>query len=72
MDFVQWIFNEIEDKAFKRQQVADYAILIRKGHKEFKQINEAILKRWSKGGLLWIKNQAWKQLNIPATPGTAT
>jgi hypothetical protein len=67
VDFVQWIMNEIEDKVFKRQQVADtYAILIRKGHKDFKAINEAILKRWSMSGLLWIKTQAWKQLNAPA------
>lgn len=70
VDFVQWILNEIEDKAFKRQQVADtYAILIRKGHKEFREINEAILKRWSMSGLLWIKTQAWKRLNDPAFAG---
>ena len=63
VDFVQWIMNEIEDKRFRRQQVADtYAILISKGHKEFAEINQAILKRWSMSGLQWIKTQAWKQL----------
>lgn len=63
VDFVQWIMNEIEDKRFKRQQVADtYAILIQKGHKDFAAINQAILNRWSMSGLRWIKTQAWKQL----------
>lgn len=62
-NFVEWIMTEIGDKAFKRQQVADtYAILIQKGHRDFREINEAILKRWSKSGLLWIKTEAWKHL----------
>lgn len=62
-NFVEWILTEIADKAFKRQQVADtYAILIQKGHRDFNEINEAILKRWSMSGFLWIKTEAWRQL----------
>ena len=62
VDFVQWIMNEIEDKAFTRKDVAaTYAILIQKGHQEWTTINKAILNRWSSAALKWIKEQAWKQ-----------
>jgi hypothetical protein len=63
VDFVQWIMNEIEDKAFTRADVAKtYAILIQKRHKEWSPINEAITKRWSPAALKWIKEEAWKQV----------
>jgi hypothetical protein len=63
VDFVQWIMNEIEDKVMTRKVVAHtYAILIQKGHQDFKPINEAILKRWSLSGLKWIKERAWKEI----------
>lgn len=63
VDFAAWIMNEIEDKAFTRKDVAKtYAILIQKGHQNWTPINEAILKRWSKSGFLWIKTEAWKQV----------
>ena len=64
VDFVQWIMNEIGDKAFKRQQVADtYAVLLRKGvtPEDVRKINRAIIERWSRAGLTWIKEQAWKR-----------
>lgn len=64
VDFVQWIMNEIADKNFTRKEVAHtYAILIDKDHKDFAEINTAILNRWSRAGLQWIKTQAWKRLN---------
>lgn len=73
VDFVQWILNEIEDRAFNRKVVSDtYAILIQKGHRDFKQINEAIIQRWSMSGLLWIKTQAWKKVNETARDAGAT
>jgi hypothetical protein len=63
VDFVAWIFNEIEDSVYTRKDVArTYAILIQKGHKDWSAINTAIMKRWSKSGLLWIKTEAWKQI----------
>lgn len=63
-DFAQWIMNEIGDKAFTRADVAKtYAILIQKGHQDWRPINEAILKRWSRSGFKWIKEQAWKFVN---------
>jgi hypothetical protein len=64
VDFVAWIMNEIEGKVYTRAAVAKtYAILIQKGHRDFLQINTAIKKRWSMSALLWIKTEAWKQLN---------
>lgn len=67
VDFAAWIVNEIEDTAFTRKDVAaTYAILIEKRHQDWKPINEAILKRWSKSGLLWIKTEAWKQVQCIA------
>jgi hypothetical protein len=64
VDFAQWIMNEIEDKVYTRADVAKtYAILIQKGHENWAPINQAIMKRWSKSALLWIKTEAWKQVN---------
>lgn len=63
VDFVAWIMNEIEGKEFTRKDVAKtYAILIQKGHKNFVDINQAIMNRWSRNALLWIKTEAWKQI----------
>lgn len=67
VDFRRWILNEIEDTAVGRKYVAQtYAILIQKGHKDFREINTAILNRWSMSGLQWIKTQAWKSLKQQA------
>lgn len=61
VDFVQWIMHEVEDKVYTRKDVArTYAILIQKCHKDFLEINKAIIKRWSPSALRWIKEQAWK------------
>ena len=63
-DFVQWIMNEIEDKAYTRADVAKtYSILLQKATPlaTFVRINEAIIKRWSPSALRWIKEQAWKK-----------
>lgn len=67
VDFAAWIMNEIEDKAYTRNDVArTYAILISKGHKDWTPINQAIMQRWSKSALLWIKIEAWKQVTAKA------
>lgn len=63
VDFVAWIFNEIEGKEFTRKDVArTYSILLQKNTPmdKFVEINKAIIKRWSPSGLRWIKEQAWK------------
>lgn len=63
VDFVAWIFNEIEDKVYTRADVAKtYSILLQKNtaKETFVEINKAIIKRWSPSGLRWIKEQAWK------------
>jgi hypothetical protein len=67
VDFVARIMNEIAEKVYTRKDVAKtYAILIQKGHNDWAPINQAIMKRWSKSGLLWIKTEAWKQVNAEA------
>ena len=69
VDFVQWIMNEIEDKAFTRKDVAaTYAILIQKGQQEWTAINRAIIGRWSPAVLKWIKEQAWRRATATVTP----
>lgn len=63
VDFVAWIMNEIEGEEFTRKDVArTYAILIEKSHREWAPINHAIISRWGKSALLWIKREAWKHL----------
>lgn len=70
VDFVEWIMNELEDRVYTRADVArTYAILIQKGHKDWAVINQAIIKRWSKNALLWIKAEAWKQVNAERDKG---
>ena len=73
VDFVAWIMNEIEGEGFTRKDVAHtYAILIQKGHENWKPINQAIMNRWSKSALLWIRAEAWKIVDrdlIPSTQG---
>lgn len=65
IDWVAWIMNELETKGCTRADVAKtYAILIQKGHKDWALINEAIMKRWSKSALLWIKVQARKEIAL--------
>lgn len=59
------ILREIADKAMKRKDVAlTYALILRSREKvDWLAINTAIIQRWSKSGLIWIKEQAWKQVN---------
>lgn len=63
VDFVQWVLNEISDKAFTQKHVArTYSILLQKGvsQENVRRINTAIVSRWSMSGLRRIKEQAWK------------
>lgn len=65
VDFVAWIFNELEDRVYTRADVAKtYAILLQKNTPldTYVEINKAIIKRWSPTALRWIKEQAWKKI----------
>lgn len=55
------LMAEIADKRFKRINVArTYALAIRSTEKtDWAKVNAAIVKRWSRSGLEWIKKQAW-------------
>jgi hypothetical protein len=64
VDWLGLIFQEISDKQRTRREIAHtYGILIRTGHKEFAEINRAILGRWTRSGLEWIKQEAWYYVN---------
>ena len=63
VNFVEWIMHELDDRVYTQQHVAKtYAILIQKGCsvEQWKDINIAIINRWSVAGLLRIKTMAWR------------
>jgi len=54
--------REISDKRFKRDDiVATYRFaLISSEEIDWPVVNHAIIDRWSRSGLKYIKNKAWK------------
>jgi hypothetical protein len=64
----KFILDEIGNKKLKRKDIAkSYSIAISyvyKGIKsiDFKPINLAIINRWSRSGLEYIKTEAWRIL----------
>lgn len=56
------IFTDERLATMKRNDVVPYYVdLLKSKHKQdFAIINWAIIKRWSKSGLLYIKTKAWK------------
>lgn len=59
----QTILKEIEDKAFKRLDIAKtYALAIKSSEfdsVDWAKVNAAIIDRWSRRSLEYIKDQAW-------------
>jgi hypothetical protein len=55
------LLREIADKQFKRRDVAQtYWYAMNSSEKtDWAKVNAAIIERWSKSGLEWIKKQAW-------------
>ena len=69
VDWVAWIMNEIEGEGFTRKDVAKtYSYLLQSDTKDgdIVVVNQAIIKRWSRSGLRWIKEQAWKMARAEA------
>ena len=65
-DCTNTLLREIEDKTMKRKDVAStYGLAIhaeRCGETvDWERVNEAIVGRWSRSALEWIKKEAWKQ-----------
>ena len=56
------ILQEIADKNFTRDSVAiTYAFCIDSSEKvDFSKINKAIINRWSRSAVEYIKSEAWK------------
>lgn len=59
-DCTDTLLREIADKAMHRRDVAQtYHLAMRSSHPtDWKQVNQAIIARWSVAGLQWIKQQA--------------
>ena len=59
----QMLLEEIADKQFTRLDVAKtYALAMRSSESklvDWGKVSAAIIARWSKSALVWIKNQAW-------------
>lgn len=62
MDCEDAILGEIADKAFTRDSIAQtYAFCLISDEKiDFPKINRAIVERWSRNALVYIKEKAWK------------
>ncbi len=58
----QTLLDKIGNKVFKRKDVAaTYALAIRSSEPtDFALVNKRIIERWSRSGLEFIKNEAWK------------
>lgn len=41
---------------------ADAMLALGMASDEWPDINKAIMQRWSRSGLIWIKNRAWRTL----------
>jgi hypothetical protein len=57
------LLDEIADPKMKRLDVAKtYCLALRSSERDtidWTKVNEAIIARWSKSALLWIKERAW-------------
>ncbi len=56
------LLAEIGNPHLKRRHVAaTYALALHASEEtDWKQVNEAIIKRWSFSALEWIKKEAWR------------
>ena len=59
------LLDEIKHKEVKRKHIAQtYALALRssehrEGRIDWAKVNKAIMDRWSRSGLVYIKNMAW-------------
>lgn len=68
LDCTNNLLREIKIKEVKRKDIAQtYRLAMESSEKiNWKEINKAIIKRWSISGLKWIKEQAWSvETNTP-------
>jgi hypothetical protein len=56
------LLEEIADDRLKREDIAaSYALAMKTPDKvDWPKVNRAIIDRWSKSGLVFIKERAWK------------
>ncbi len=64
------IENEIAQGCKQKAIAQTYALALRSSWPtDWKRVNEAIIKRWSKSGLKRIKEMAWSGKCFPAASG---
>lgn len=65
VDTTNTLLREIADPAMKRKDVAlTYALAIRSSvATDWEMVNRAIMARWSRYALEWIKSRAWRTVN---------
>lgn len=60
----QALLTEIADKSLKRGDIAlTYRLAMASSERDrvdWAKVNRAIIQRWSKAGLTWIKKEAWR------------
>ena len=72
MNLTEQLLAAIADPKKQRADVAAlYARAIqgklhRQGESDWGQVNDAIINRWSKAALVWVKREAWKQVEAAA------
>lgn len=66
-DTTNTLLREIADPAMRRADVAQtYALALRSSWAtDWGKVNRAILVRWSRSALDWIKTRAWKIAEAP-------
>ena len=64
------LLSEIADPAMKRRDVAQsYALAMRSSETtDYARVNAAIIKRWSRSALVFIKELAWSGKCFGGTP----
>ena len=69
MTIVDLLMVSIDERDYKRRDVAAiYALAIAvepPNSSRWATVNMAIINRWSRYGLEWIKREAWKQIEEP-------
>jgi hypothetical protein len=60
-DTTETMLREIADPAMKRRDIAQtYHLALRSSHPtDWPRVNAAIMERWGRSALIWIKTQAW-------------
>ena len=63
VDWRAFLLQELETPATRDMVAQTYSYIIRSGQTNVREVNLAIIERWSPAGLRYIKEKAWKIVN---------